>query len=138
MTDRVLAAALDAVRAAGAIALRYFRADVRVMRKADRTPVTQADHEAEVAIVDNPIQGISRVNGEPSLTIAVTKTPAGNTVEGVRDYLGLDSLHYLSVDGLVEATGLGRENFCLACFNGEYPIAPDTSFTKEAFSGCGC
>ena len=52
MTDRVLAAALEAARTAGGIALRYFRGDVRVMRKADRTPVTQADHEAEVAIVD--------------------------------------------------------------------------------------
>lgn len=63
---------------------------------------------------------------------------ADNTVEGVRDYLGLDSLHYLSVEGLVEATGLSRDNFCLACFNGEYPIEPDKSFTKDAFSGCGC
>ncbi len=52
MTDRVLAAALDAARTAGGIALRYFRGDVRVMRKADQTPVTQADHEAEIAIVE--------------------------------------------------------------------------------------
>jgi histidinol-phosphatase len=52
VTDRALQAALDAARIAGAIALRYFRGDVRVMRKADRTPVTQADHEAEVAIVE--------------------------------------------------------------------------------------
>jgi histidinol-phosphatase len=52
VTDRALEAALDAARAAGAIALRYFRSDVHVMRKADRTPVTQADHEAERAIVD--------------------------------------------------------------------------------------
>ena len=51
MSDRFLEAALDAARAAGAIALRYFRSDVRVMRKADRTPVTQADQEAESAIV---------------------------------------------------------------------------------------
>lgn len=63
---------------------------------------------------------------------------AGNTVEGIRDYLGLDSLHYLSVEGLVEATGLSRDQFCLACFTGEYPIEPDKAFTKEAFSGCGC
>ena len=35
---------------------------------------------ATVAIADDPITGISRVNGEPSLTIAITKTPAGNTV----------------------------------------------------------
>ena len=37
----------------------------------------------------------------------------GNTVDTIRDYLGLDSLHYLSVAGLVEATGLGRDTFCL-------------------------
>jgi len=35
---------------------------------------------AKVAVVDDPITGISRVNGEPSVTIAVTKSPAGNTV----------------------------------------------------------
>lgn len=63
---------------------------------------------------------------------------AGNTVETIRDYLGLDSLHYLSPEGLVEATGLPRDHFCLACFTGEYPIAPDKNFTKEAFSNCGC
>ncbi|PZQ87473.1 MAG: hydrogenase expression protein [Leifsonia xyli] len=44
------------------------------------TPTTIAD-VATVQIVDNPITGISRVNGDPSLTIAITKTPAGNTVE---------------------------------------------------------
>jgi len=35
---------------------------------------------ATVEIVDEPATGISRVNGEPSLTLAITKTPAGNTV----------------------------------------------------------
>ena len=41
--------------------------------------VTIAD-VATVEIVDDPVTGISRVNGEPALTIAITKTPAGNTV----------------------------------------------------------
>jgi histidinol-phosphatase len=50
--DRALEAALDAARAAGAIALRYFRGDVPVTLKADQTPVTQADREAEAAIVE--------------------------------------------------------------------------------------
>jgi histidinol-phosphatase len=49
--DPLLAAALDAARAAGAIALRYFRQDVEVTLKPDRTPVTRADREAEEAIV---------------------------------------------------------------------------------------
>lgn len=35
---------------------------------------------ATVEIVDDPVTGISRVNGEPSLTISVSKTPSGNTV----------------------------------------------------------
>lgn len=63
---------------------------------------------------------------------------AGNTIEGIRDYLGLDSLHYLSLEGMVEATELAKEDFCLACFNGEYPIEPDKNFSKEGLAGCGC
>ncbi|MBN9239476.1 MAG: efflux RND transporter permease subunit [Leifsonia sp.] len=45
---------------------------------------------ATVAVVDDPVTGISRVNGEPALTIAITKTPAGNTVavsQEVRDLI---------------------------------------------------
>ena len=41
--------------------------------------VTIAD-VATVELADEPVTGISRVNGEPSLTLAITKTPAGNTV----------------------------------------------------------
>ena len=36
---------------------------------------------ATVAVVDNPVTSISRVNGEPALTISVTKVPAANTVD---------------------------------------------------------
>ena len=46
---------------------------------ADGAAVSIAD-VAAVTIIDDPVTGISRVNGEPALTIAVTKTPAGNTV----------------------------------------------------------
>lgn len=45
---------------------------------------------AAVALVDNPVASVSRVNGEPALTIAVTKVPAANTVDvsnAVRDLL---------------------------------------------------
>lgn len=61
------------------------------------------------------------------------------SVEGIRDYLGLDSLHYLSLEGLVEATGLDKDSFCLACYNGVYPVEPDRKFQKHALSnGCAC
>lgn len=36
---------------------------------------------ATVALTENPVTSISRVNGEPALTISVTKIPAANTVE---------------------------------------------------------
>lgn len=57
---------------------------------------------------------------------------SNKTVKEVGDYLGLDSLHYLSLDGLVKATGLTKKDFCLACFDGNYPVKPDKSFHKEA------
>ncbi len=47
-----------------------------------------------------------------------------SSVEEIRDYIGLDSLHYLSLDGLIEATRVEKEWFCLACFNGEYLVGP--------------
>jgi amidophosphoribosyltransferase len=44
------------------------------------------------------------------------------TVDEIRAFVGADSLGYLSLDGLVEASGGMREGFCRACFDGEYPV----------------
>jgi len=49
--DRALAAAVDAARAAGTIAMKYYTGGFDVIIKPDDTPVTQADREAEQAIV---------------------------------------------------------------------------------------
>ncbi len=46
----MLALAIEAARAAGALAMRYFDSDLQVDTKPDRTPVTQADREAEALI----------------------------------------------------------------------------------------
>ena len=43
-------------------------------------------------------------------------------VDGIRDFLGADSLYYLSMDGLVSACGAPRDRFCTACFDGSYMI----------------
>jgi multidrug efflux pump subunit AcrB len=54
------------------------------------TPVLTIGDVASVSLTDNPVTSISRVNGEPALTIAVTKLPAANTVDvskGVRALL---------------------------------------------------
>jgi amidophosphoribosyltransferase len=52
------------------------------------------------------------------------------TVEQIRDYVGADSLGYLSLDGLVEAAGGDGSSFCRACFDGEYPIPVPESAGK--------
>jgi amidophosphoribosyltransferase len=44
------------------------------------------------------------------------------TTEEIQKYLGVDSIGYLDIDGMVRATGLPRDQFCLACFDGDYPI----------------
>jgi len=51
---------------------------------------------------------------------------ANNTVEDIARYIGLDSLHYLSVGGLLDAVGADRADpkYCLACFNGDYIVPP--------------
>ncbi|MGD0577069.1 MAG: amidophosphoribosyltransferase, partial [Candidatus Staskawiczbacteria bacterium] len=51
---------------------------------------------------------------------------ANFTLEQIRERAGADSLKYLSLERMIEATGLPREMLCLACFDGNYPVAPPT------------
>jgi amidophosphoribosyltransferase len=44
------------------------------------------------------------------------------TIEETRKFLGATSLSFLSIDGVVKATGLPKERFSLSAFNGEYPL----------------
>jgi amidophosphoribosyltransferase len=57
---------------------------------------------------------------------------AQKTIPEVRDYIGADSLGYMSIDGLIKAIGLPREMFCLACFTGDYPIPVQIEMDKLA------
>lgn len=43
------------------------------------------------------------------------------TVEEIREWIGADSLHYLSFEGLYRAVGLPEHATCNACFSGVYP-----------------
>ena len=62
---------------------------------------------------------------------------ASKTVEELREFLGLDSLYYLSIDGLLKATEFEspETNFCKACFDGCYPVAFDEQLTKNCLEG---
>jgi amidophosphoribosyltransferase len=50
--------------------------------------------------------------------------------EEMAEYLGVDSIGYLDIDGMIRATGLPKNEFCLACFNGEYPVPIDRELDK--------
>lgn len=51
---------------------------------------------------------------------------SSRSVDEIRRFIGADTLHYLSMENLVRATGRPKEEFCTACFDGEYPIpVPD-------------
>ena len=49
---------------------------------------------------------------------------AQHTVEEIRNYLGADSLSYLSLEGLRESVGVAAPNYCNACYTREYPVEP--------------
>jgi amidophosphoribosyltransferase len=46
----------------------------------------------------------------------------GRTVGEIADELGVDSLHYLSLEGVYEAVGVSSDAHCDACFSGSYPL----------------
>lgn len=56
---------------------------------------------------------------------------ANNSIPDIARFIGLDSLHYLSIDGLLSSVSQGQD-YCLACFNGEYPVAPCDTTGKLA------
>jgi amidophosphoribosyltransferase len=56
---------------------------------------------------------------------------ANHSVAEIRRYLNADSLHYLSQDGMVKATGLPAESFCMACYDGNYPVPYDPVLDKH-------
>jgi amidophosphoribosyltransferase len=62
---------------------------------------------------------------------------ANYTESEIAAHLGVDSLGYLSLDGMLESVPSGPRGFCHACFSGDYPTPPPTDPDKLRF-GCGC
>ncbi|MBI4296178.1 MAG: amidophosphoribosyltransferase [Chloroflexi bacterium] len=57
---------------------------------------------------------------------------AQKSIPEIKDFIGADSLGYLSIDGLITAVGLPKNIFCLACFTGDYPIPVQLEMDKLA------
>jgi amidophosphoribosyltransferase len=57
---------------------------------------------------------------------------AQKEVPEIAQFIGADSLGYLSIEGLIESVALPKELFCLACFTGDYPVPVQLEMEKLA------
>jgi amidophosphoribosyltransferase len=55
------------------------------------------------------------------------------SVDQIRDFLEVDSLAYLSLDGMLSCMKQPRSEYCTACWSGEYKIPIDQPVTKFSF-----
>lgn len=56
-----------------------------------------------------------------------------SNIEEIRKEIGVDSLQYLSVEGMLDAVPKDNgESYCTACFTGNYPVEIDLKATKLA------
>lgn len=55
------------------------------------------------------------------------------SLEEIRQYLGVESLRYISYEGLFRSSHLNKEHFCAACFDQQYPIQVQ-NFSKDILS----
>ncbi len=55
---------------------------------------------------------------------------AKHSIAWIRDFIGVDTLEYLSLEGMLGAMPLAKDKFCTACFSGAYPIKPSKKLSK--------
>ena len=67
-------------------------------------------------------------------TAIETELIAGShSVEEIREFIGADSLGYLSIRGVLAALDLPYDRFCFACFDGNYPEPVPYDATERKF-----
>ncbi|MBN2453876.1 MAG: amidophosphoribosyltransferase [Candidatus Omnitrophica bacterium] len=57
---------------------------------------------------------------------------SSHTIEKMREFIGVDSLKFISLDGMLNSMLLPREEFCTACFTGNYPTTICKPPSKKA------
>ncbi len=60
---------------------------------------------------------------------------ANMSVDEIREYLNVDSLAYLTLDRLLDATGAVGAGFCDACLTGQYPVEVPVTLGKDVLEG---
>ncbi|ANE05401.1 amidophosphoribosyltransferase [Corynebacterium crudilactis] len=96
------------------------RAVIRMLREAGAA-------EVHVRIASPPVKwpcfyGIDFATPGELIANAVTSDKEAEMVEAVRSAIGADSLGYVSIDAMVEATEQPANELCIACFDGHYPM----------------
>jgi len=89
------------------------RALVRMLREAGAT-------EVHVRISSPPVQWPCFYGIDFASRAELIAT--GLSSDEIRRSIGADSLGYVSLDGLVAATEVGKDALCRACFDGVYPV----------------
>jgi amidophosphoribosyltransferase len=54
----------------------------------------------------------------------------GRTLEQIKDFLEVDSVGYLSLEGMLSCAALPKDHYCTACWAGNYPIPVDIILNK--------
>ena len=62
---------------------------------------------------------------------------ANKAVPEIAEYIGADSLGYMTMEGLIDAVALPKDIFCLSCFTGDYPIPVQLEMDKLALEPVG-
>ena len=57
------------------------------------------------------------------------------SVDEMREHIGADSLHFLSLEGMMRAVSDNEDGYCTACFTGDYPMQVDEAPPKLSFEG---
>ncbi len=63
---------------------------------------------------------------------------SNHTIEEIKQFIGVDSLKYLSLDGMLNSMMIPREEFCTACFTGNYPTQICKPPSKKALERTRC
>ena len=56
---------------------------------------------------------------------------SSHSIEWIRDFIGVDTLKYLSKDGMLDSMPLPKCEFCTACFDGQYSVKPCRKASKS-------
>ena len=83
----------------------------------------------DAALIGAHILGVHGIDTQ----IETELIAASHSEDEIRDFVGADSLGYLSIQGVLAALDLPYERFCFACFDGHYPEPVPYDVSRRKF-----